>query len=799
MRFGDSTILEYGKFTEVLSGYAVSTPGKARVGDMFPSTDPCWIRRELTACDEMVEIQGSPSPLVLHGLHDVTTQIMHLAKGGVLDAESLLAVAKNIGVAARVRVFLDKLDIRDAYPTLAGRTSLLVGMPSVLAVIDRVVSAEGEVRDNASDELGRIRSQLRRTRDRIQNHLDSILQGSTYERALQERVVTIRNGRYVIPVKQDFSGTVRGVMQGQSSSGLTVFVEPMPVVEMNNKLNELFGEEEREVARILAATSDALREHVDDLRNNADALTELDFLRAKANYSLDYRCRAPIVPDAPRVDLRGARHPLLERLFREERASGQAPEGRAVIPLTVCFDDPARGIVITGPNTGGKTVALKTLGLLAAVAQSGMHIPVEKGTALGVFDEIYADIGDEQSIEQSLSTFSSHMTKIIRVVKEATPKALVLFDEVGAGTDPVEGAALATSIIDDLVGRGAHVMVTTHHGALKVYAHEHERIINAAMQFDEASLEPTYHLISGTPGSSHALRVTERLGMPSSVLQVARDRVGSGAVEMERLIEDVDRLRRELDAERRLVHRTLGRAEAKRTEHETRAEELRVHKADLKRRASEEADAVLRDARGLVERTVADLRRTSASKESIATAHRDIAAARVDLRGELAHAPTESGDPVDPLREGDLVHIKDMRTDGVVLSDYDGSGAVRVRAGSLTVTVRRGEVERREPSALESMLPKKYRAMASEKRSTISADLHLIGMRAGEALDETDKYLDDATLSGLDKVSIVHGKGTGALRRALHEHFRAHPQVSEFRLGTLDEGGAGVTMVTLRD
>ena len=799
MHFGDGAILEFGKFKDVLSGYAASTPGKDLVGNMRPSDDPAWIRRELTACDEMVDIQSSPSPLPLQGLHSVATHIAHLAKGGVLDAEALLGVAKNIGVAARVRSYLDSVDVAATYPELASRTSALVRLSGALTTIERVVGQDGEVRDTASDELSRIRSQLRRTRDRIQDHLESVLQGSEYERALRERVVTIRNGRYVIPVKQDFRGTVRGVVQGQSSSGLTVFVEPLPVVEMNNALHGLLADEEREIARILAATSDALRVHADDLRNNADTLTELDFLRAKADFSLDYRCRAPNIRDTAHIDMRDARHPLLERLFREERAAGAPEAGRSVIPLTVSFDGPARGIVITGPNTGGKTVALKTVGLLAAVAQSGMHIPVEEGTTLGVFDAIYADIGDEQSIEQSLSTFSSHMTRIIRVVKHATPNTLVLFDEVGAGTDPVEGAALATSIIDELVDRGAHVMVTTHHGALKVYAHEHEKIINAAMQFDEASLAPTYRLIVGTPGSSHALRVTERLGMPLSVLETARERVGSGAVEMERLIEDVDRLRRELSAEQRELSATLERAEAKRLEHETRAEELRTHRAELKRAASEDADAILRDARGLVERTVAELRRTHASKDTIAAAHRDIAAARAGVRRELAHAPTESANPAAPLLEGDLVHVKGMRADGVVLHDYDGSGSVRVRLGSMTLSVRPGEIERREPPKEDALLPKEYRTLASERRSTISGELHVMGMRAAEALDETDKYLDDATLSGLEAVAIVHGKGTGALRRALHEHFRAHPQVGAFRLGKLDEGGAGVTMITLRD
>jgi DNA mismatch repair protein MutS2 len=799
MHFGDSAILEFGKFKDVLSGYAASTPGKTRVGDMFPSDDPRWIRRELAACDEMVILQASPSPLPLQGLHDVTTQISHLDKGGVLDAEALLRVAKNIGVAARVRSYLDNLNVGETYPELASRTGGLVRLSGPLAMIERVVGPDGEVRDGASDELGRIRSLLRRTRDRIQNHLESVLQGSEYERALRERVVTIRNGRYVIPVKQDFRGAIRGVTQGQSSSGLTVFVEPLPVVDMNNELHALLGDEDREIARILAATSDALREHAHDLRANADALTELDFVRAKANYSLEYKCRAPNIRDTAYIDMRQARHPLLERLFREERAAGAPEAGREVIPLTVSFDGGARGIVITGPNTGGKTVALKTVGLLVAVAQSGMHIAVDEGSTLGVFDAIYADIGDEQSIEQSLSTFSSHMTRIIRVVKRATPNTLVLFDEVGAGTDPIEGAALATSIIDELVDRGAHVMVTTHHGALKVYAHEHDRVVNAAMQFDEASLEPTYRLIIGTPGSSHALRVTERLGMPLRVLQAARDRVGSGAVEMERLIEDVDRLRRELSAEKAALDATLEHAESKRLEHETRAEELRTHRAELKREASHEADVILRDARGLVERTVAELRRTNASKEAIATAHRDIAAAREGVRGEIAHAPTESTDPADPLLEGDLVHVKGMRADGVVLQDYPGTGSVRVRVGSLTVSVRPFEIERREPPEQESLLPKEYRALASERRSTISPDLHVMGMRAAEALDEVDKYLDDATLSGLESVSIVHGKGTGALRRALHEYFRAHPLVGAFRLGKLDEGGAGVTMVTLRD
>ena len=437
------------------------------------------------------------------------------------------------------------------------------------------------------------------------------------------------------------------------------------------------------------------------------------------------------------------------------------------------------------------------------MTQSGMMAPVEPGSEIGIFDAICADIGDEQSLEQSLSTFSSHMTRIIRVIQQATPKTLVLFDEVGAGTDPAEGAALAMSILDELLDRGALFLVTSHHGALKMYAHSHDKLQNASMEFDEETLSPTYRLLIGVPGSSHALKIARRLGMPPRVLDGALGRVGERAVEMERLITDVDRMRRELEVAQNDLKLKLAAATEKERDYNQRMTDLRSYRDEIKRKAEHQAEAVLRESKALVERTIAELRAANGVKEVATVARREIQQAHEQIKRQidvedLQNAPIQPGD-IPALKKGDEVYFRAMRASGEVLEPPDHRGVTRVRIGEMTVTANVRDLDApQEMPDVVSKMPKQFRQMVAEKQDHISTELDVRGQRALEALENVDKYLDDASLAGLERVYVIHGKGTGALRKALHEHLRNHPHISKYTLGKLEEGGAGVTVADLR-
>ncbi|MBM3214330.1 endonuclease MutS2, partial [Candidatus Poribacteria bacterium] len=501
--------LEFQKLKEMVETYAVSSSGKSRTQAAAPQLDADAVRRELQATDDVKHIELSHQGLPLHGLRTVDAHLTRLEKGSVLEPETLVEIAGHLRVSRKLLAFLIRIEVADEYPELARRCSELARFPSLEERLEASISPEGEVLNSASPELRRIRHALHRVREQIQERLEGVLRNPSNAEAIQERVITLRNDRYVVPIRQDFRGQVPGVVQGMSASGVTVFVEPLAVVEANNELHALFQREHVEVQRILRELSDELRAQLEGLRANASVLTELDFLRAKARFAVDYACITPIIEDHAVVELRKARHPILEHRIRQERSTEGA--ARRVVPIDITLGERSQGVIVTGPNTGGKTVALKTVGLLTLMAMSGIPVPADYGSRFGLFTGVFADIGDEQSIEQSLSTFSSHLTRIIRYLANASPSTLVLLDEIGAGTDPDEGAALAMALLDGFLNRGALVLVTTHYGALKAYAHESPHLINASMEFDLDTLSPTFRMQVGLPGSSHAVRIAERL------------------------------------------------------------------------------------------------------------------------------------------------------------------------------------------------------------------------------------------------------------------------------------------------
>ena len=805
MSLSDLEVLEYDQLKERLAEYAVSAPGKERAAALSPSYSGLQsLREEHRTVSEAVRLQASDAPIPLQGLLDVR-QPVRLLKTSALNAEEFIALGGHLRVARRVSNYFEKQREEESGETrgeepelLIRRMERLVPLPELLAEIEHIFTDEGEMADDASPQLRTIRRRLRRARERIQTRLDSALQNPAYQEALQDRLITIRNGRYVIPVKQNFRGVVKGASQGQSASGATVYIEPLSVMEANNELDRLLGEEAREIQRILTELSASARERLEQLRGNVEALAELDFVRAKADFALDYGCSEPVMMEEPVLDLKNARHPLLIWHFRQEKRRNPKQPLRKAVPLSIRLDEETRAVVVTGPNTGGKTIALKTAGLLALMAQSGMPIPADPGSQLGVFDAVCADIGDEQSIEQNLSTFSSHMTRVIRILGQATPRTLAVLDEVAAGTDPSEGAALGAAILDELLRKGAKILVTTHHGALKLYAHERKHAANAAMTFNENDLTPTYQLRMGVPGSSRALQIARGLGMPVSVLEAAERQAGAGAVEMESMLQEVDRLQRKMESESAELEKRLRAAEARELEYKNRIDALRSQREELRRQAEGEAQAIVRGARATVERTVAEIRTTQASKESIESARAQIHEKELALERAKQEQRRKAAEERRNLPEGSVVYIPAMQAKGVIVDPPNESGTTRARVGQMTVTVSAAEIEtREEDQAAVQELPKRFRRLAAEKRADISIEIDLRGMRALEAVEEADKYLDDASLAGLDQVSIIHGKGSGALRQALHDSLRNHPTARKYRLGTLDEGGAGVTIVTV--
>jgi DNA mismatch repair protein MutS2 len=683
------------------------------------------------------------------------------------------------------------LKLRQDFPLVAHVADRLVSCTDVMAEIERCISERGDVLDRASPELSRIRSELGVAHDRLMDKLNRILTNSQYASHLQEAYITQRDGRFVIPVRSDSKGRIPGLVHDQSSSGATSFIEPLATVELNNRYRELQLAEQREVDRILLAISGLVADEADSIQLTVETLAELDMIFARAKYADSTRATMPqMVPFADPskkaqdlrhpgsvIDLRQARHPLLDP--------------KAVVPIDVRLGD-YFVIVITGPNTGGKTVSLKTVGLLALMAQCGMHLPVAEGSRLSVFEHVCADIGDEQSIEQSLSTFSSHMSHIIRILETVNDRSLVLLDELGAGTDPVEGAALAQSLLTHLVQRRVTTLATTHYAELKMYAHETPGVTNASVEFDLETLAPTYHLSIGLPGHSNAFAIADRLGLPAPIVRRAQQSVSSSHLDAERFLAQI----KETHAQ---TAQAQAEAEQARTASQELVSELRTRLANIER----EREQILEEARERAAEEVATVRH---ELRSIRRQLAIMSVSHVDMRqieAKLAALPSVA-EPAEPLAApeataaddgaigvGDTVWVADLNATGEVL-DIDGD-AVEVQVGSFRVRTRSSSLELRHKAA-------KSATEADESRVSIpptppvSMELHLRGMRVEEALSRLEKYLDDAYRAQAPFVRIVHGKGTGALRKAVREFLRGYPLVESYRDGVEGEGDTGVTI-----
>ena len=780
--------LELPQVLQMLSTQAVGDTAKERSLLLTPSAEPAEVQRRLdetTAAKTMMVVRGSPS---FSGVKDVRASLARADLGGALNTRELLDIARVLQCARLVRGYL--ADDSVGATCIDSLFHALRANKHLEEKINTSILGEDEIADGASPELADIRRKIRAAAARAREALQKILSSPSYAKALQEPIITMRSDRFVVPVKADHKGAVPGLVHDISATGQTLFVEPMAAVKANNELRELAAKEKLEIERILAELSADCAEHRSDIDSDFDLLVRLDLIFAKAKLSYKLDCQAASL-EGEGISLRRARHPLLDQA--------------KAVPIDVELGSAFDTLVITGPNTGGKTVSLKTIGLLAAMNQCGLHIPAADGSTLPVFKHILADIGDEQSIEQSLSTFSAHMTNIVSMLDECDEHSLLLFDELGAGTDPTEGAALAIAIIEYARQKGAMIAATTHYAELKVFATNQPGVQNASCEFDVETLRPTYRLLVGIPGKSNAFAISKRLGLGEDIIEDAKSRVSTDSASFEATIEKLEQTRLLLEKDREEAAKRLREAEeqAKKASFLRAELEVRLDKSDQK--ARREAERIIREARETAEATFRELdemRRRANEEEDI----QRINEARSEMRRRLNRseealreqesAPSEEQISSRPVRPGDTVQIKSMGLKAEVVS-VSADRVLTLRAGIMNVTAKEDEV-----LLLEGVAAKTRKSVASTgatlRSAAISSELDLRGMDQIEAVLAAERYLDSAVMGKLKTVTLIHGKGTGALRSAVQDMLRRNKLVKSFRLGRFGEGETGVTVVELK-
>jgi DNA mismatch repair protein MutS2 len=807
-------VLEYDKVLARVAAHCAFSGGEEITRSLLPSDDLRTVQEWMAQTREAATLLEQKSDIYFGGVTDVRPLVTKAERGSMLLPGELADIRSTLLRARTLRNTLTRLERQ--FPLLADLAFVMEPCDHVIAEISRCINERSEVADNASAELSRIRGQLRVAQERLLSTLERLVQNDDLRPYLQDAIVTQRQGRYVIPVRAEHKGQIQGIIHDQSSSGATFFIEPLKVVEQNNAVRELELEEEKEIRRILAQLSDLVAEEGTYLVRNVQILSELDFIFAKAKYAYEIQATAPtIVPfSKPKpivaegqdpeeaiqhpgsaLNFRRARHPLLNQ--------------KTVVPIDVYLGDDYYMLVVTGPNTGGKTVTLKTVGLLTAMAQAGLMIPVDDGSELCVFEGIYADIGDEQSIEQNLSTFSSHMTNIIRILDEADPRSLVLLDELGAGTDPDEGSALAMALLENLRDRGMTTVATTHYSDLKLYAHNTPGVRNASVEFDVQTLSPTYELSIGLPGRSNALTIARRLGLNPTIVDKAESIVRPEALEVEALLEDVRRTRQE--SQKALEQARVRERQAAALEADLRHQLARIEEA--RREVIAEVRQTMQAELGDARREIENFRRQMARgvvgsgtvHEQFLSEAREVIARREEtaegrINRQVATPMASSREASMVIEIGDRVFVPNLQATGEVLNiDFrDGKpNEAEVQVGNfrLKLPLRRLELRQKAPSQPQ-MQPQKVR-MSGRSGGGVSMELDLRGERVEDGLRRLDGYLDEAYLDGYPWVRIIHGKGTGAMRDAVRNILRDHPLVSRSRTGQMGEGGDGVTVVYL--
>ena len=793
-------VLEFDKIKKMLSSRCLSDWGKELCVALFPYKDKEIIEKEIREVTELKEILLYEERFPLSSIRDIRESLKKAEIEGIyLEPGELLDIGGMLAVSGALLKFMKSKE--EKYSNIFKLISQLRSFDQIQASINSAVDQSGEIKDSASGKLSDIRHQKKTVRNRLLDKLQSIIGARKVKGPRQDDIITIRDDRYVIPMEEAEFFQQRGIVHDKSKSGATLFVEPLVVVGLNNQLRELSLEEEREIERILKEITSMIRGELEDLKITAKALQRLDFIYAKAKLSSDYDGNPPLLNEQGYINLIEARHPLLNVSGDFFRTIDKGEEGEAakktVVPLSLSMGKDYTALIITGPNTGGKTVALKTVGLLTLMALSGLHVSVAPYSEICVFKKIYADIGDEQSIEMSLSTFSSHMTQIKKAVENSDSETLILLDELGGGTDPKEGVVLGEAIMDRLIKKQAKVIVTTHHGALKILAEEYPQIRNASLEFDKETLTPTYRFQVGYPGSSYAIEIAQRLGMPQDIIEFAQKLLGSKERDLGHLLESLEKDLKTVRENRKALDEQRKVSEELVTLYKDKLEKVKSSEKDLKTNALKEAKRMVETTRVELERLIAQIRKTQAEKQVVKEAHHVLEEKKTSINKELEKFEEKVAKRLGIIKPGDAVWIEPLGIRGEVSEKDEHSGKIKVLVGNITYTVEESEltlIEEAEKVEAESeYIGTPYTV------PHVSPEIDLRGLLAEEAFGVVDKYLDNAYLAGLSQVSLIHGKGTGALRKKIGEFLSHHHRVEEYRLGEWDEGGSGVTVVKLKE
>lgn len=782
-----SSVLEFGKVKAILAGFALSPLGSEFATNLVPTNDVEKIELWLEQVSELKSLLQFDDPFPLAAFDDIRPILKKcIIEGTVLNSSEVLAVSRVITTARLVKEYIESR--RKKYLLLCELVEPARGYLDFEKWVARVFDEKGEITDNASEALRRIRSELKRAHEDLRATLDKTLQDLAKKGLVQESVITIRDGRFVLPVKAVHRGRVKGVVHDQSSSGATLFIEPLAAIDRNNRLRELQLQEKQEIRRILSDLTNWLRQHTDEVDTDVMVMGRLDFIQAKARMSLAFEGTKPTLNRQNRIRIEGGKHPLL---IRREHSPHHG-----VVPLDVTLGDSFRTLVITGPNAGGKTVALKTVGLLTLMAQAGMHVPATDKTELAVYDKIFADIGDQQSIERDLSSFSAHLQQLKVIIEESNEKSLVLIDELGAGTDPDEGSALGMATLEFLTTQGGCTLVTTHHGMLKAFAQRHPDMENGSMEFDHRTLQPTYRFHSGIPGSSYAFQIADRLGMNPEVTSRAASFVGEKGRKVEDLIIELNRSFQEYEQKRRRVKEQDVQLKQLVAEYEEKVASAKGEAKEIRREAYAQADEILAKANAVLENTVAEIRKHQASKEVIRKAKEKVASLREAVQRSIAQNGIDDASGLRSVTVGQEVWIPAFHTRGTVLNKPDSHKRILIQAGRAKVELPLSQL--RPVEGKREVRGYGRGGISYDTQRDISTEVSVRGMTGDEACDVIEKYLDDAFVTGLGSVRIIHGKGTGTLRERVHQFLEEHPRIKSKRLGNWDEGGTGVTVVELK-
>jgi len=785
-------ILEFDKIINLLVNLTSSPLGAEIASRLLPETDYDKVLKSLKETSDGVTFivkRGSPP---MGGVNDIRESLKRLEIGAVLNPGELLKIAGVLKAVRNLKNYANDESIKSEDENIVGELiRCLEPNKRVEEKINSSIVSEEEISDMASPTLANIRRQIRKAQESIKDRLNEILRSPAYKKYMQETIVTMRGDRYVIPVKQEYRAEIPGLIHDSSASGATIFVEPMAVVEANNNIRELKIKEQLEIERILYELSEDVRSIIDTLKSNVTLLARIDFIFAKSKLSLDFRCVCPALNDDRKIVIKKGRHPLLDP--------------KTVVPIDFWIGEDFSTLVVTGPNTGGKTVTLKTVGLFTLMTQAGLHIPANEGTQIGVFKKIFADIGDEQSIEQSLSTFSSHMKNIVNILNNIDSETLVLFDELGSGTDPTEGAALAMAILEFLKDRGCTTVATTHYSQLKVYAVTTRFVENACCEFDVETLKPTYKLLIGVPGKSNAFAISKRLGLLDDVIERAKEFLTQEDIKFEDMLLSIEKNLSKTEEEKKRAESYRLEAEKLKREIEEQKIKLAESKEKYIKQAKEDARKILYEAKREAEEIVAQMRKLQ-KEVHIQESSKKAEELRLELKRKVDSVEEALTQPIvrrdtlakhpQSLKPGDSVLIVTLNQKGTVLAPPDKDGEVLIQAGIMKVNIHISNLKLIDEQKIE-LKKSGFSDIGAGKARSISTEIDIRGYNLEEALESVDKYLDDASIAGLGTVSIIHGKGTGTLRSGIHKYLKSSSRVKSFRLGKYGEGESGVTIVEL--